>query len=426
MGQKQSRQDPRQRSHLPRPTEAEFQTGINEEAERDAFADAEGQRHGDHGDDGWNGFAKIPQIDVEDALHHENSHDDQGWRGGYGWNDGDERMQQEREQKTERHDDARETGARAFLDAGGGLDVSRHCGSPEAGTDHRGTCIGGEGAADFGQTSIPIEQTGPVADTDQSPHVVEKIDEEKTQDNGNGDCRMRPEKREVEFEKSRRERCGPGDQGRWMRRDASKKARDSYGENSQDDGTSDFFRDQGGGENQSAEHKPWTGLMEISQADERCRMAHDDAAISQADEGDEQPDAAGDGEFEFHRNGVHQFLANAGDREQEKHNSAPEDHAERGLPGDFHRSADGEGEERIQTHARGESQRVVGEQRHRERHDGRGECCRGDECAPIHSGDGQNRGIHRENVGHRGEGRETSHHFAADGGAVFLELKKLL
>jgi AAA ATPase containing von Willebrand factor type A (vWA) domain len=160
--------------------------------------------------------------------------------------------------------------------------------------------------------------------------------------------------------------------------------------------------------------------------DEGVGIGDDDAAVFEADERDEEADAAGDGDLQGVRDRGDDPLADAGDGEDKEDDAVYEDHAQGFGPRDAFAEDDGKGEEGVDAHAGGEGDGVVGEERHDRGRDGGGEGGDGDECAFVHAGRGENRGVDGEDVGHRGEGGETGLEFASDGGAVLGEAEEAL
>jgi len=114
------------------------------------------------------------------------------------------------------------------------------------------------------------------------------------------------------------------------------------------------------------------------------------------------------------------LLADAGDGEEKEDDAAVEDDAEGGLPGDLRAETDPEGEERVNSHAGRQRDRIIGKQRHqggrqggrhrRDRHQG----------GFVHPGVGEDGGIHGQNVGHGREGGEAGLHLTANRRVVFL------
>ena len=83
-----------------------------------------------------------------------------------------------------------------------------------------------------------------------------------------------------------------------------------------------------------------------------------------------------------------------------------------------------EGEKRVDAHAGGEGDGVVGEERHDRGREGGGEGGDGDERALVHAGVGQNGGVDGEDVGHRGERGKAGLEFASGRRLVAVELEE--
>ncbi|MNG07150.1 hypothetical protein D3C84_904390 [compost metagenome] len=81
------------------------------------------------------------------------------------------------------------------------------------------------------------------------------------------------------------------------------------------------------------------------------------------------------------------------------------------------------GEEGVEAHARREGDRVVGDQAHQRRADGRGQAGGDEHGALVHAGFAEDRRIDEEDIGHGQKGSDTGQDFGAYRGVVRLELE---
>jgi hypothetical protein len=112
------------------------------------------------------------------------------------------------------------------------------------------------------------------------------------------------------------------------------------------------------------------------------------------------------------RNRVDDGLADSQHGQQEKQQARSQYHPQRQLPVHPHAQDDGVGEERVEAHARSQSERVVGQESHQERRNGGGRAG-GEQELPQHfpaQGIGKDGRVHHDDIGHRHErGRTTCH-----------------
>ena len=371
-------------------------------------------------------------MQVGRALEHEDADDHERGRSRRGGNEQDDGREKKREQKAARDDERGKSGAAARLDARGRLDVAGDGRGPEAGTDHGGAGVGGEGLRDFREVAVFVEQPRALADADERAHVVEQIDEQERENERQRQREMRPKPGKIKMEGDRRERRGEAEHAGKIHRflddvqPLEREIDDGKEEDIQDDRAGNVAHDADGRGDQAKNDEQRFRSAQVADGDERGRVGCDHAAFLQADERDEEADAAGDRGLEIARDRLEKFLAQAGNRQQEKADAAVENHAERRRPRDAVADADGEGEKRVQAHARRERDGVVRHQRHDGGHERRGEAGRGHERGGVHAGLGENRRVDGEDVGHRGEGGETTDDLAAQRGAVGRQVKEPL
>jgi hypothetical protein len=410
--------------HLPAAARGQVQHGVGDQAEADALGDAEAERDAGDDQEGRGGLGEVVEVQPRHRLEHEDAHHHQRGRRRRGRDGQDHRREEQRQQEEHRRGRAGQAGAAARLDARGGLDVADHRRGAEQRAQDGGERVGHEGAAGLGQPAVPVQQPGALRHPDERADVVEHVDQQQGEDDGEGLAKIVQQQVEVQLEHRRRGRGGERKQRARQGRDAAALAirhdepDGGDGEDGEDDGARHAAGDEHGGQQDAAEAEQDAWRAEVAVGDEGRGVGHDDAAVLQPDEGDEEADAAGDGQLQLVRDGLDDLLAHAGDREGEEDAAVDEDQAEGRLPRHAEGEADGEGEVGVDAHARGEGEGVVGHEAHQQRADGGGQRRDGDERGLRHACGGEDGGIDREDVGHRGEGGRAGLQLARDGGAV--------
>jgi hypothetical protein len=123
------------------------------------------------------------------------------------------------------------------------------------------------------------------------------------------------------------------------------------GQHADENGAADFFHFQGDHEDEAEEGQRGGGIAHVAQRDQGLRVAHHQARVAEADEGDEQADAAGHGCVKLVGNGLQNHLADAGGGEQKKDDAGEKDRAEGRLPGDVQLDANRVSEVGVEAHA---------------------------------------------------------------------------
>jgi hypothetical protein len=116
----------------------------------------------------------------------------------------------------------------------------------------------------------------------------------------------------------------------------------------------------------------------------------------------------------------------AGEHQDEDHDALSEDDRHTDLPRDVRllEADDREGHHRIQSHARGESERTVGDQAHADAHQRRTQGGRGRGTGERYTGGGQDPRIHEDDVCHRHERRDAGDDLGLEVGPALSNLKK--
>ncbi len=89
-----------------------------------------------------------------------------------------------------------------------------------------------------------------------------------------------------------------------------------------------------------------------------------------------------------------------------------------------HVQHNGVGKEGVQAHARCQGDRVVGDQAHHRRADGRCQAGGNEHCAFVHAGFAEDARVDEQDVGHRQESRDARKNLGSHVGVVCLELKQ--
>jgi hypothetical protein len=198
------------------------------------------------------------------------------------------------------------------------------------------------------------------------------------------------------------------DQRRGWRDDPGQQGGDQSGGQRPEQRGGDPGRHQDQADRETEEGEQRRCRRQVAQADHRRRVGAHQAAVLQADEGDEEADPHGARQLDARRHCPHQDPPRARHGEQDKGRAAPEDHPQRGRPGDAGTQADPIGEEGVHPHARCERDRIVGQQGHQQGGEAGAQRGGDDRSLQRHSGGGQKHRIHRQDVGHGQERRETA------------------
>ena len=134
----------------------------------------------------------------------------------------------------------------------------------------------------------------------------------------------------------------------------------------------------------------------------------------------EQADAGGDRRAQRQGDAVDDPFADAEDRQQEEHGGGNEHCAQRDLPAVAHVQHHGVGEEGVEAHAGGQGDRVVGDQAHDGRADGRCQAGGDEHRALVHAGLAEDARVDEEDVGHGQEGGDPRQDLGAHRGVVRL------
>ena len=211
--------------------------------------------------------------------------------------------------------------------------------------------VGKEDAVEAGNRVVGRDEPGALGDGDQGAEVVEEVHEEEDED----DLQQALVERaaDIELEGGGGERVEAAGGGRPVRQ-AQCPGEGGGGEHADENGAADLLHFQRHHQDQAEERQRGGGIADVAHADEGLRVAHHQARVAEADEGDEEADAAGHRGVKLVGNGAQNHLPDARRGEREKEDAGEKDRSQGRLPGDVHLDADGVGEVGVEAHAGGQ------------------------------------------------------------------------
>ena len=440
---------------------------LDEDVADEAGADARGDRvrEGHEGDrqEGRDRDLQVLPIDLLDLLHHEEADEHERGGGRLVGHDCDEGRQEGREQEEHARDDRGQTGAGPLADTGGRLDVARVGADRSSTTGRGGERVDDEDPLRVRRVALLVEQVALRADGDHRAHRVEEVREQDREDEQRrrDDPDLVEGAQQVEVaEQAELRRGGDGvghlrdvepPAGRvdqltrlvGLRADAEDRLDDHREDRRAEDAVEDralhaahVQRDDDEEADDEDEQRPAGEEAADTQLTQGTPFGlADEAGVDEADDGDEEADADGDGRLERRRHGVQHRLAEAGEHEQQDDQALEDHEAHRVRPGHLRQLGDAEGDEGVEPQARGEGQRIVGHDPHEQGHDPRHEGgARRDhrevglvaptEEAARRVGLGpDDQRVEDDDVGHREEGREATADLPADRRATLVDLE---
>ena len=183
---------------------------------------------------------------------------------------------------------------------------------------------------------------------------------------------------------------------------------------------------------EQAEHedegRPAVKRTRDTELDGSCARAHD-ARIHEADEGDEETQANGDGGLEGCGNRAENGLTEAGEDQQEDEDTFPGDDTHGLAIAEAGTKDQGEGDDRVKAEAGGERQGVVRDDTHEDRHDARDERgassdALGRNGTVLGNCVAQDRRVDDQDVRHREEGDKSTADFVTDRRAALGNLEE--
>ncbi len=422
---------------------------VGDDSKGDPFRNAVGERHGDDGDIGRDGFAQIAHVDLGHGGEHQEPYDDQGRGGGESGDGHEEGGEEQGEQEQHGHGDGGESSASSFRNPGGtfyeGGDGTGTQESPGAG----GTGIGHQGSFDVGQLALFVQHVALGGDPDEGAQGIKGIHEQEGEDDG--EEVQAQHMGEIQFqEQGSRADGGKGSQpagqvgenaegpqfriGYIQAGGFTDHAQDPGAQDAEEDVPPDVFDDQEGGE-QDPQHGDEHGdphamegavghsFGEGIEGDLRSRVGHDDPGVQQTDESNEETDPHGNGLFQSHRDGVEDGFPDRGQGKDDEDDPFDEDGGQGHFPRIPHLEAHGVGKVGIEPHARCQGEGIVGKGGHEEGAQGRGDSGDGEQGSFIHPGGTENGRVHDQDVGHGHEGGDPGDDFRPHGGVVFLQME---
>ena len=163
--------------------------------------------------------------------------------------------------------------------------------------------------------------------------------------------------------------------------------------------------------------------LQIAQAHVSVFVGHDDARGFQADQSQEQTDAAADGKFQSHRNGVNQGFTDVGEAQGKKQQARHKYGGQSHLPRHSHAQTHGVSEISVQAHAWCQGDGVVCHRTHHKTAYGGSQTGGDKHRTMVHACFRQNQGIHDDDVTHGEKSGEACDGFGANCGAVFTQFK---
>ena len=262
-----------------------------------------------------------------------------------------------------------------------------------------------------------------MGDADQGAGVVEHVDEEECEDDGDQADLQRLG--DIELQKHRRD-------GRRQRDDAAElaQAERHAGDRCRKDADQDRARNASGIE-RPHQDEPERGQQhgrrfEVAECHQRCRVRLDDARALQPDDRQEQADARGDRHLEAPRDRVDHPFADGREAHDQEQDAREEHGAECRLPAVAEPLDDAVGEVCVEAHARRERHGVVGVEPHECGGESRGEAGGDEGGPPVHPCVRKDRRVDEDDVGHGHEGGQAGHKLGPDAGAVLLEFEQAL
>ena len=193
-----------------------------------------------------------------------------------------------------------------------------------------------------------------------------------------------------------------------------------------EDGALDIACHERTRQHEAEEREQRLRIRHMAEADERRLVRHDEARALEADERDEQADADADGDAQVLRHGIDDGLADMADRQNQEQDAGEEDGAECDRPVQAELAADIVGEERVEAHARRQSDRVVCDNAHDHRRERGNPDRRGDGRLFRDAGFREDVRIDKDDVGQRDERRDASEDFRPDGRSLLADLEVTL
>ena len=359
-----------------------------------------------------------------DGRQHEEAHQDQGRGGGGARNHGEKGREKQGDKEQRGHGECRQAGPSTLGDTRGAFHIGGHRAGAHHGAEGGADGITEEGRFGAGDIALVVEHSGLGGDAHQGTDGVEQVHEQKGQEH---DGHVHGE------DLGKVELPEDGRQGRWgadgcavgKGGDTGGNAEDGRGKNTDQQGAL-YPGGQKRPGNDDADKGDERGGGDVAETHQDGVVVDDDPGVLQADEGDKETDAGGNGMFHGQRDGVYDEFPDIQDGENEEDDPLEENGGEGELPAVPHAEDHGEGKKGIQAHARGQGEGEPGEEPHGQGgHSTRERGCR-EEGILVHARGAQYAGVYGKNIGHGHEGGDTGDDLGLYIGVVFLETKELV
>jgi hypothetical protein len=321
-----------------------------------------------------------------------------------------------------------QAGAAAGLHAGGAFGEGGGAAGAEQGTGDDGGAVGQQGTAEALLGTRQFEQAGSPDHAIQGAGGIEYFHQDEhehdlQQHRDGGAAVMVEQAGQVQLQEGRGQAGRQGNHAVVLHF-AEQPGCAGDGEDADQDGTTHAPRFEDGDQQEAGQGEQRRGGIERPECNQGVGVGDDDAGFLQGDDGEEQTDTGHNRGTQRGGDAGHQPGTHAGQRQCEEHQSRDEHGGQRLLPRQSGGADHGEGEERIQAHARCHAHGEVGSEGHHQRAQCGGQAGGDEHGARVHAGGGKDVGVDEDDVGHRQERGQPGQHFGPHGGAVLLELEQ--
>ena len=312
--------DPGTDIHLAPFAREQLDQGVGDKGKAYAVGYAVGEGHHDNSQKGRKALCEIGEIDVYHVRHHEGAHDDECRGSGTGRDEANQGRKEEGEGKERSHSDGSEAGSAALGDAGGAFHVAGNGGRSHKGACHCAQGVRGKGLAEVVDVPVLAHEACLFRKADERSHVVEKGDNGEGDHNGEhavvhgSDDVEAHEDLSHAWQIKAHEAVQPLGQGC----DTGNHGKGRGGKHAQDHGSLHAAYHEGHSEQEPEAAKKRFGVREASQGDQGVWVVDHNAAVFEANEGNEGAYAYDDGELQVEGDGVYELFAQPCDGEQKE------------------------------------------------------------------------------------------------------------
>ena len=334
--------------------------------------------------------------------------------------------------KKQARDEIGESGSAAVCYPGGRFDVGGDGTRADQRAERGSGGIAEEGAGSAGEFAV-FHESALLADAHERADGIEHVEEEQNEqrcDEGGFQCAH-----DIEPAHDRRE-GGHFKEGVLSPDEARGEGDQARGDDAEQNRTMHFSSIENGGDRQPGQGDEDRPGCQIAQFDEGISADDDDAALFQADKGDEDTDADGGSEFQAQGDRVDNHFPDFHHRQDHEDHTADKDHAERDFPGYAALLTDIVGEKRVEPHARRQGDGIIGEQPHQKGRERRRQTGRADQrpehdlrsggAGSVHEGVGENGRVDEDDIGHRHKGGHAGEGFASERAALSGNTEKVI